>query len=221
MKLTVLSRGLLLRGFSVLFLCAGLFWLFNTLPLSNAATETWMDAHVRHQGVRGVLAYVGVVTLLTGVGVPRQLCSTLGGYVFGAWFGTLWATVGTALACCVCFGYARFLGQAWIQRRFGMRIQAFDAFLCQSPFTLTVMVRIVPLGSNFLTNFLAGVSSIPAPAFLGGSLLGFSVQNAIFAMLGSGLHTASAWHTGLSALLYVVSLGLGYVIYRRYKRARA
>ena len=218
--LHTVDRGTLVRGLSVAFVLALLYGLFQYYGLGDAANEAWMDAHVRAAGWRGVLVYVALVTLLTGVGVPRQMCSFLGGYVFGLWYGTLWATLGTALACTLCFSYARFLGQDFIQRRFGKKITPLQDFLRQSPFVLTVAVRIVPLGSNFLTNFLAGVSTIPALPFLGGSYCGFVLQNLIFAMLGSGLHVSTAWQTGVSAVLYVLSLSLGWWIYRRYKASR-
>lgn len=215
-------RGSLwLRCASVLLLFAGLYVLFQVYDVGDAASKAWMDAHVRHHGARGVLVYVGLVALLTGMGVPRQLCSALGGYVFGACQGTLWATLGTGLACCCCFSYARFLGQDWLHRHYEAKVRGFNGFICQSPFLLTLLIRIVPLGSNFLTNFIAGMSRIPALPFLGGSLVGFTIQNAIFALLGSGVRAAQSWQTPLSIALYVTSLGLGVVVYRRYRAYHA
>lgn len=213
----MIRRGALWRVLSLLLVAVTVLVLFGKYGLNTVATEQWMDAHVRGQGLRGVLVYTALVALLTGVGVPRQICSFLGGYVFGMLQGTLWATVGTTLACIVCFNYARFLGQDWVQRRYGHRIAPLQNFICQSPFLLTVLIRIVPLGSNFLTNFLAGVSKIPALPFLSGSCCGFVIQNLIFAMLGSGLQISSGSRTALSAVLYMLSLSVGWWIYRRYR----
>ncbi len=206
------------RFFSCICLLALVLFFVTTFDISQLTTKAWMDTHVRHQGIYGMLVYVALVTALTAMGIPRQLCSLLGGYVFGMWWGTLLATLGTALACLLCFSYARFLGQTWLQKKYGHKLRNFNSFLCQSPFLLTVVVRIVPLGSNFLTNFLAGISPIPALAFLGGSTLGFTVQNFIFATMGSGLHLNEKNEFLLSAVLYIFSLSLGYWIYRRYKK---
>ncbi len=192
--------------------------LISVFDITDAATEAWMDSHVRHEGLYGMGLYVGLVTALTAMGIPRQVCSLLGGYVFGMWLGTLLATLGTALACLACFSYARFLGQDWLQKKYGHKLSHFNDFLCQSPFLLTLVVRIVPLGSNFLTNFLAGISRIPAGPFLGGSTLGFTVQNFIFATMGSGLKIAGSIEFFLSAILYIISLSLGYWVYARYKK---
>lgn len=215
-----MRRGTVWRALSLMVVAGVVYVAFHHYGLNNAATESWMDAHVRGQGWRGIAVYTGLVVLLTGVGVPRQLCSFLGGYVFGMWQGTVWATVGTTIACCACFGYARFLGQDWIQHRFGHKIAPMQNFLCQSPFVLTLLVRIVPLGSNFLTNFLAGVSKVPALPFLGGSCCGFILQNGIFAMLGSGLQLSDGRQAMVSAVLYGLSLSVGYWIYKRYKTAQ-
>lgn len=196
------------------------YTLFGVYDLQRVLQESWMDAHIRNQGLAGVGLYIGLVTVLTGLGVPRQILSFLGGYVFGVVLGTLWATIGTSLACALTFGYARFVGQTALQKRWGARLKPFNDFLCQAPFVLTTVVRIVPLGSNFLTNLAAGVSTIPALPFLSGSCAGFVVQNAIFALMGSGLRFSTTGHAVLSAVLYVLSLSLGYWVYRRYKRGR-
>lgn len=211
------AAGTALRVLSVLAAAYAAYSIFVIHGPGHIVSEAWADQNVRGQGPGGILLYVGMTTMLTAFGVPRQLCSFLGGYVFGLWYGTLWATLGTGLACLLCFGYARFLGREWVYRRFGPRMAAFNAFICRSPFTLTLLVRIAPLGSNFLTNFFAGVSPIPALPFLSGSLAGFTIQNFIFAALGSGLQMTDGWRTACGALLYAASLCLGIAAYRRYQ----
>lgn len=191
--------------------------LFGVYDIQQILEKSWMDTHIRHQGLTGVGLYIALVTLLTAMGVPRQILSFLGGYIFGVVLGTLWATIGTALACTLTFSYARFVGQSALQKRWGARLKPCNDFLCQAPFLLTMVVRIVPLGSNFLTNLAAGVSTIPALPFLSGSCAGFIVQNAIFSLMGSGLRFSTTGHAVLSGVLYVLSLSLGYWVYRRYK----
>ncbi len=208
----------LLRLLSIFFYVSIIIILLGFFDLGDAASEAWMDENVRNHGFLGIFIYVSLVTLLVSMGVPRQICSFMGGYVFGLWQGTLLATIGTALACIICFFYARFVGQAWLNNKFGHKLTLFNDFLCQSPFLLTLVVRIVPLGSNFLTNFLAGISKIPAPSFLGGSIVGFTAQNFIFAMMGSGLQVDGHVNTIYSAVLYAISLSLAYWVYVRYKK---
>ncbi len=208
----------ILRIASIIFYVFLAIILLGVFDLGDAASEVWMDTHVRGKGILGIIVYTSLVTLLVAMGVPRQICSLMGGYVFGLWQGTLWATIGTALACIICFSYARFVGQDWLNRKYGHKLTIFNDFLCQSPFLLTLVVRIVPLGSNFLTNFLAGISRIPAIPFLGGSIVGFTAQNFIFAMMGSGLQMNASMNSFYSIILYIISLSLGYWVYLRYKK---
>lgn len=197
-----------------------LYGIFGVFDLGNILQESWMDAYVRHQGAKGVLLYIALVSVLTAVGVPRQILSFLGGYVFDVLFGTLWATLGTGIACALTFSYARFMGQQALHRKWGHKLVPWNVFLQQAPFLLTMAVRIVPLGSNFMTNIVAGVSNMPALPFLAGSVAGFTVQNCIFALMGSGLHFSTYGRAILSGVLYVLSLSLGYWIFRHYKRSQ-
>ncbi len=206
------------RIFSMCIYALVVFYLWLTVDMTDF--EQWMERAVRHGGSAAMGAYVLLVAFLTALAVPRQVCSFFGGYAFGVWEGTFLATMGTGLSCTACFLYARFVGQEWLHRRFGHRLSVFNDFLSQSPFLLTFVLRIVPLGSNFLTNFLAGISRIPAMPFLGGSTAGFTVQNFIFALMGSGVSMYGGWHTVCSGILYVVSLSMGYWIYIRYKRQK-
>lgn len=212
--------GIFLRAVSLILVGLLAYAVFGIYDLGNAAQQSWMDQHVRQQGLQGVAVYVGLVALLTALGVPRQVLSFLGGYVFDVLYGTLWATLGTGIACVLSFSYARFLGQKALQGRWSAKLAPCNDFLCQSPFLLTMVVRIVPLGSNFLTNLAAGVSTIPALPFLTGSVAGFTVQNLIFALMGSGLRLDTPTHTLLSICLYLFSLALGFWIFYRFKTSR-
>jgi uncharacterized membrane protein YdjX (TVP38/TMEM64 family) len=77
------------------------------------------------------------------------------------------------------------------------------------------------VGSNVVTNLIAGVSRIPRPAFFLGSLVGYLPQTLIFALAGSGLTVGSRWQLGLSILLFVVSGLLGVRLYRKLRHGRS
>ncbi|MGN0008094.1 MAG: TVP38/TMEM64 family protein [Desulfovibrionaceae bacterium] len=202
-------------------LLAVLFALCSHYDVARLLHREWLAAHILERGWTGLALYVAIVGAVTACGVPRQLCAMLGGWLFGPAGGTLLATCGTGLGCLLTFGYARFLGRNWLDRAFSRKFRKLDSFLRQSPFLLTCCVRVVPLGSNFLTNIAAGVSGLPALPFLAGSLLGFSVQNAIFATIGSGLEVGASTQRALGAGLYLLSLALGLIIWRRWKRHAA
>ena len=85
---------------------------------------------------------------------------------------------------------------------------------------MTLLIRLLPLGSNLVTNLVAGVSSVRATAFITGSMVGYVPQTIIFALLGSGISLEPELRITLSAVLFVLSGALGYYLYRRYKQDR-
>ncbi len=86
------------------------------------------------------------------------------------------------------------VGRSFIKRKFGARIQKVDDFLSRSPFNMALTIRFFPLGSNVVTNILAGVTSIPALPFIFGSTVGYIPQNMVFALFGSGVEVSSTTH---------------------------
>jgi len=205
----VVAKGLaLMLGLAVLALG------FHASDIGHGLNQAWVDAQVRGHGPYGVLLFLLMAAVLTAIGLPRQIIAFLGGYGFGAAMGTLWSVLGTLLGCLLSFGYAR-MGLAALRGQLGERAARFDRVICRHPFTFTVLVRLLPVGNNLLTNLAAGLSGIrPLPFFLG-SLVGYLPQTLAFALAGSGIHAAPVVSLALGAALFVVFGGLGIWLYRR------
>jgi len=181
----------------------------------------WMEHIILRAGAWDWLAFLAIAGLLTGVGVPRQIVSFAGGYVFGAGAGTILALAGTGLGCALSFTYARLLGRDMVQRRFGRRLRRLASALTTEPFVTTMVIRFIPVGNNLAMNLLAGVLPMPATPFLLGSLVGYAPQTLIFAILGSGVRVDPFWRTLTSLALFGLSSLLGLWLHRRHKAARA
>ena len=85
---------------------------------------------------------------------------------------------------------------------------------------MTLLIRLLPVGSNLATNLIAGVSSAGGIAFIGGSTVGYIPQTVVFALLGSGINLDPEIRISLSVALFFVSATLGVYLYRRYKRGK-
>jgi uncharacterized membrane protein YdjX (TVP38/TMEM64 family) len=219
MKINRTQRALI-KGLILILTLVGVFYGLKAMGLSSALDETWADAYLRGKGTSGYVLFLAVATVFTAVGLPRQIIAFLGGYTFGFMTGTLLALFGTTLGCALAFYYARFMGQSSVTRRYGHRIEKINAILRTSPFTMTLLIRCLPVGSNVLTNLVAGVSTVPALWFILGSLLGYIPQTVIFALVGEGVHVDPVFHTMLGAGLFLLSGVMGYFLYRRYRLAR-
>lgn len=212
---TLLRR--VLKGASLFVLLAAAMVLVRAVEPGTETYSRFVDEHIRAHGLTGVALYTGLVSLLACLGIPRQLLSLAGGYAFGAFFGTVWSTVGLTCGCVLSFSYARFIGQDFVQRRFGRRIDKLEKFLARAPLPMTFIIRSLPVGNNLITNVLAGVTRIPALPFFAGSCLGYIPQNFIFALLGSGVRVNPFWRTMVSAGLFAAASGLGLWLYRKYR----
>jgi uncharacterized membrane protein YdjX (TVP38/TMEM64 family) len=210
-----------LRGLVLIASFVALGYLVKVSGLSGLFDQAWIDSEIRGRGLSGEILYLVIGAVLTAIGFPRQAVCFLGGYAFGFGYGTALSLAASLGGCVLAFFYARLMGRAFVQQRFPDRIRRVDDFLHANPLSMTLLVRLLPVGSNVVTNLAAGVSGVNALPFLVGSLLGYLPQTVIFALLGSGIHVDPATRIVASVALFVVSGMLGVYLFRRYRKSRA
>ncbi len=200
---------------------AGAGYLLKASGLHDLLDTAWIDSEIKGQGLYGEFLFVGLGALGIALGVPRQVICFLGGYAFDFSIGALLALASSALSCIGSFLYARFFAREFVQAKFSGRVRKIDDFLRDYPFTMTLLIRLLPVGSNLLTNILAGVTSVALLPFLLGSALGYVPQTLVFALLGSGVQFDAEWRIGGSVLLFLASAALGLHLFRRYRHGKA
>lgn len=215
-----MKRHPLVKGLALIFALALLAYAIHTSPLGAYLDQNWIDAHVRNQGVLGVLGFVLVGGALSSVGVPRQLVAFMAGYAFGLAGGTLVGVATATTGCILGFTVSRLLGRGLLRERLGRHAARFDAFISAHPFSTTLLIRLLPTGSNFITNLAAGASSIRAPTFFAASALGYLPQTLVFALIGSGAQVAPAMRLALAVALFLASALIGVYLFRRVRRER-
>ena len=114
----------------------------------------------------------------------------------------------------------RFLGRDLIAGRFPGKVKRVDDFLSENPFSMTLLIRFLPFGSNLLTNLVAGVASVRGLPYFAGSAIGYVPQTLIFALIGTGIKVAPATNIALAAGLFVLSGVLGVYLYRRHRHGK-
>ena len=192
--------------------------------LTGLLSEAWIDKEVRGKGVPGELLFVAVGGLVTAVAIPRHIVSFLGGYAFGALLGTALAVLATEIGCVIVFFYGRFVGRPLVSERMSekmrARVRRVEDFLSSNPFSMTLLVRLLPMGNNFATSLAAGVSRVPAQPFLLGSLVGYLPQTFVFALAGSGIEVGARSRLVIAVVFFVVSGAIGIWLYRRYRHGK-
>lgn len=215
MKLRVLIRGLVMLG-----ILAGVGFLLKTTPLGSFFERDAIDDLVRGQGLTGEAIFIASGALFTAIGFSRQAVAFMGGYAFGLGLGTGLSVIAAAIGCTVTFFYARFFGRDMVARKFPDKISRIDAFLGENPFTMTLLIRFLPIGSNVLTNLAAGVTGVSAVIFIAASAIGYIPQMLIFALVGSGVHLDTGYGIGLSVVLFVISGLMGVHLYRKHRHGK-
>mgnify|MGYP006419651709 FL=1 len=215
MKLRVLIRGLVMLG-----ILAGVGFLLKTTPLGSFFERDAIDDLVRGQGLTGEAIFIAAGALFTAIGFSRQAVAFMGGYAFGLGLGTGLSVIAAAIGCTVTFFYARFFGRDMVARKFPDKISRIDACLGENPFSMTLLIRFLPIGSNVLTNLAAGVTGVSAVIFIAASAIGYIPQMLIFALVGSGVHLDTGYGIGLSVVLFVISGLMGVHLYRKHRHGK-
>ena len=171
--------------------------------------------------LHGRAAFVVIGGFLTAVGAPRQAVSFFAAYFYGLWAGLMVALLASGTGACIGYGFARLYSGA-AQRLIRGRVGFARKIWSENTFVLSLMLRLLPVGSNFLATPAAGATAIPFLPFLTGSVLGYVPQTLVFVLLGSGVNVGSREQIALSVGLFIASAVLGVWIYANYrKRLRA
>lgn len=207
-RVALLARPLLLLAGLV---AAGL--ALRQMP--GLAPQAMLGRWVTGQGPLGALAFVAGGGALCALGLPRQAVAFAGGFALGAWTGGALALLAMLVGCALDFAWARGVARDWARRRLRGRGARLDAFLAANPFTATLTLRLLPVGSNVVLNLLAGVSGVAAGPFVAASALGYVPQTAVFALLGGGVRVSQGAQVAVAAVLLALSIALGLALARK------
>ena len=187
------------------------------LALRNGAGREALEAPARF----GPVGFVAIGGVACALGVPRQLVAYAAGLGFGLWMGCAVALAAEMIGCGIDFVWARAVARDWAARRMRGRLARLDAALARHPFSATLTLRLVPVGSNVALNLLAGVSGVAALPFLLASCIGYIPQTLVFGLLGTGVSVGRGTQIGLAVGLFAVASCVGLVLLRRVRAGEA
>ncbi|MCH4296059.1 VTT domain-containing protein [Shewanella sp. 3B26] len=197
--------------------------LLVLLALMLAAREGWFDhltdsnwvaRFVKEGGLQAMAVLLMAGSLFTAVGGPRQAIAFVCGFAMGGFYGALFSTLAAVLGCLMSFYFARLTVRSSLRRRFGYRLERFEALIASNTWLKVLMIRLLPVGSNLLTNLLAGTTKVGVGGFVLGSAIGYLPQMLIFSFAGAGIGLADHVQLGISIGLFVLSSAIGAFLYR-------
>ena len=195
--------------------------LLTQSPPSEWSTAMRIGERLEAASFPELLLFVMIGIAATAVGLPRQLFAFISGFAFGVIPGVALSLTMALIGCAIAFSFSRRFLRQWLVRRHGRLVESLDALTKHDAFWKIVMLRFQPLGTNLLTNLAAGVSLLPARAFLSASALGYIPQMAVFALLGSGTRLGSSVQLTVSLILLFFSFLIGLWLLSRSSARRA
>lgn len=187
---------------------------------------------VEQNAVLAVFAFVGLYALSTALSLPGGVVlSVSGGFLFGAFLGSLWVVIAATLGAIAVFLAARTALADGLRTKAGPWLAKLESGFQEDALSYLLVLRLVPIFPFFVVNLV--------PAFLGVSLRIFTIGTAVgiipgafvFASVGAGLGSvfetegefsaASALTPEIiTALVGLSLLSLIPVVYKRLKARR-
>jgi uncharacterized membrane protein YdjX (TVP38/TMEM64 family) len=147
------------------------------------------DAHYGVAVGLFVLAYV----LQTAFSLPGGAIMTLaGGFLFGAFAGTLYVNVGATTGATLAFLASRYLLRDWVERRFGDRLGPIQAGFARNAFSYLMTLRLIPAFPFFLVNLVSGLTRMNLGTYILATALGIIPGSFVYAYAGRQLGTINS-----------------------------
>ena len=200
----------------LLTIVAGWLFLRQTELGTNLSDYDWVRTQIAERGVFGPLIFIAVGGAITVIGFPRILLSALAGYIFGLLPGVYFALAGTIFGCILSFYYARMLGRSIVEKKMTDRMRQLEEILIKHDFIASILIRMLPVSNNSITNLLAGVTGVHPLHYFTGSAIGYIPLTFVFVLVGNGVQLDMAVRVWSSVGLFaVVVLPIGYFIQRK------
>lgn len=198
----------IIKTIGLLCTLASLLWLVNQVVPGVTGLERIAANWVTNHPLLGVTGFIAAGALLSGIGLPRQSVALVGGYLFGAVVGTILALLATLAGCMLAWYVAARFGRDRLFRHLPVLAIEVQKWTANRVFATTLILRLLPVGSNLLINLAAGAGGVPSRPFFIASCVGFLPQTIAFALTGRGVSESDVVPLVLGVVLLGVSMGI-------------
>ena len=212
-KLLFNKRVLWLIGVSAFVV---LYALISITVFTQDAFQEYLLS-ISPNNIESIIQLLSILLGLSCIGMPRQVVAFTCGYFFGVILGLIYATLTVTIAAAITYKVASLFQQSYIASKYKNQLTKLHNFLSVDTFLKALVIRLLPVGSNFLTNILAGIANIPLRPYIAGSCFGFIPQMAIFSLAGSGVKLADSTHIAAAVILFAIATLIGYHLYKTRK----
>jgi uncharacterized membrane protein YdjX (TVP38/TMEM64 family) len=195
-----------------------------------ASNRDWLVGRVEELGFAALVVFILIYAVCTAFSLPTGLLlSTLGGFLFGTWWGGLSNLVGATLGATIIFLAAKTVLGDLLRARAGPFLKRLEAGFRENELSYMLVLRLVPLFPFWLVNLAPAFLGVRLSTFIIGTFVGIIPGVFVYASVGTGLGAIldSGGTSDGSALLQprvllsiigLVVLALIPVVYKRLRR---
>ncbi|WP_299802938.1 TVP38/TMEM64 family protein [uncultured Shewanella sp.] len=200
--------------FAVVVVLSLLMFAAKQGAFATFTDSNWVANYVAENGTKGLIVLFSMGAAYTSVGGPRQFMALVFGFALGGVYGALLATLSALLGCMITFYFARLTFRSTLKKRFEDKLFRFERLIIHRTFLKVLMIRLLPIGSNALTNLLAGSTHVSAWKFFAGSGIGYIPQMLIFSFAGAGIGLSDSNNLLISIVLFIFASLIGGYLYK-------
>ncbi len=187
----------------------GVFELFNM-----AAVGQWL----RDLGWIGGLLYIIAYALRPLVLFPATPLTIFGGYVFGAFWGTVYDVIGAGAGAILSFVIARKWGRGGVQKLIKeKKLQSFDEKAEQHGFLVVLYMRLMPFFPFDGVSYGAGLSKITMRDYTLATWIGIIPGAIVYNYFGASLQHIGSLHFYAAIAIYTAFALVPLLIHKRKK----
>lgn len=178
----------------VLILIAGLVLAWASGVVDYLSFETLrenretLQAFVAENPVLSVIAFMATYAIAVALSLPvGSLLTIVGGFLFGAWFGTTYVVIAATIGATVVYLAARYAFYDLMHAKAGNAIRKMEAGFAENAFSYLMVLRLVPLFPFWLVNLVPALLGVKFRSFVMGTAIGIIPGTFVYVSIGDGL----------------------------------
>ena len=191
----------------------------RVLGFYQSLTPNGIKETIDSFGALSVLIYLLASLIRPLLFLPVSPFTIASGFIFGLWWGFLWAMVGSTVSALFVFFLSRYMLHDFVTNNLKGRYPSVDKMLEGGGWSFILFLRLVPVLPFDLVSCFAGVSNLKFRDFLIGTILGEIPGAFVLVVLGTSLDNIGSAFFYL-ALALAVLVFAGSALIRRWVNKR-
>lgn len=202
---------------TIVLLGGALFYLWKS-GIDIHWNEEHLYSKIQSLGILAPFASIGLMVLHSFLPFPGEVIAMLNGALFGVFWGVIYSWIGAMIGAYLSFFLTRKWGMGLLRGVFpAKRIENLAVWKSvDSPWTL-IIVRLIPLISFNLLNYVLGLSSVSFRRFSWTTAIGILPGVTVSVVFGNSFAQSNTMMMMISGGLIVILIGILWVRKRRGK----